>query len=322
MKKPYIHLIGAFIMLLIVIGVYASWYMTVQAKIAETATLTQEIAQQTVASSRVEAAKTELKTLDGDQATIDQYFLSTNDVVPFLEQLQSTGTYLKSNVQVVSVSATPGTPTGVLDLSLKIDGTFDSVARTLGAIEYGPYDITITSLTFDTNPSSVTATTEPQWSAAATYTVGTINTPTDGNSTTTSATGRYAKQYPNCSASRDNHWCGSDSLTNTRIMKNFQDTLKKFSRTFSYGSKMHPDRDWSILVSIAAILTALSIGFNAWLFIEASTGKLAASSAAAPDHLAPAINISTVQDVFKKRATEEDAYQNTDSFVDPSTSGS
>jgi hypothetical protein len=102
--------------------------------------------------------------------------------------LQSTGTYLKSNVQVVSVSATPGTPTGVLDLSLKIDGTFDSVARTLGAIEYGPYDITITSLTFDTNPSSVTATTEPQWSAAATYTVGTINTPTDGNSTTTSAT--------------------------------------------------------------------------------------------------------------------------------------
>jgi hypothetical protein len=188
MKKPYIHLIGAFIMLLIVIGVYASWYMTVQAKIAETATLTQEIAQQTVASSRVEAAKTELKTLDGDQATIDQYFLSTNDVVPFLEQLQSTGTYLKSNVQVVSVSATPGTPTGVLDLSLKIDGTFDSVARTLGAIEYGPYDITITSLTFDTNPSSVTATTEPQWSAAATYTVGTINTPTDVNSATTSTT--------------------------------------------------------------------------------------------------------------------------------------
>jgi hypothetical protein len=105
-------------------------------------------------------------------------------------------------------------------------------------------------------------------------------------------------------------------------MKNFQDTLKKFSRTFSYGSKMHPDRDWSILVSIAAILTALSIGFNAWLFIEASTGKLAASSAAAPDHLAPAINISTVQDVFKKRATEEDAYQNTDSFVDPSSAGS
>jgi Tfp pilus assembly protein PilO len=188
MKKPSLHLLIAAIVLMAVMGAYFFWYMAVQAKVTQTATLAQQIQTQTMATSRVQEAKNQLKVLDSDQATINQYYISTNDVVPFLEKLQATGKFLNANVEVVSVSANPGTPTGQLDLSVKITGSFDAVARTLGSIEYSPYDISLMSLTFDTLNSQNVGSSSPSWTAEATYTIGTVTTPKDDDSNSATST--------------------------------------------------------------------------------------------------------------------------------------
>jgi hypothetical protein len=105
-------------------------------------------------------------------------------------------------------------------------------------------------------------------------------------------------------------------------MKNFDQIIHTFGSVFSYGPKLHPTRDWSFLIIVTALIVTLSIGWNAWLFIEAETGKLSASAAALPNHTNAPINVSGVQSVFQKRATEESSYQSAYNFVDPSTQGS
>jgi hypothetical protein len=175
----------------VLLGGYGYWYTNVSAKSGSVVNLTSQIAQQTRATSRVAAAKAELDTLAKDQAAINQYFVSTNNVVPFLESLQTTGTYFGSTVTVASVSAVPGTRYGHLELSLKIVGPFNAVMRTIGAVEYQSYDTEIQSLTFDT-PQQGTNASSTVWTAAMQVNVGTqsaskSDVPQTTSSTTTSS---------------------------------------------------------------------------------------------------------------------------------------
>ena len=139
MKKQFIPLIGALILLVVVITAYGFWYSVVTAESAQADALAAQIETQSDATAKLAQAKSETAQLSSQEATIDQYFVATNDVVPFLTQLQSTGKFLGANVQVESVAANPATPYGQLNLALSITGTFDAVARTIGSIEYGPY---------------------------------------------------------------------------------------------------------------------------------------------------------------------------------------
>jgi len=162
---------AALIFIIAVVG-YGVWYAMVEGQSAAATDLANQIAQKRTDTSRAAIAKTQLTSLAADQATINQYFVSTDGVVPFLEGLQQTGTYFGANLQVVSVSAVPGKPYGHLDLSIKIVGPFNAVMRTIGAIEYEPYNTAIKGVTFNTDQQASTATT-PTWTATMTVSVGT-----------------------------------------------------------------------------------------------------------------------------------------------------
>jgi hypothetical protein len=174
-NSSFIQIISACILLVAVIAAYAFWYSLIAAESVNASSLAQQIEVQKQSTSQIAQAKAELSQLSSKESTVDQYFVSTSDVVPFLEQIQSIGKYLGANVQVVSVAANPGTPFGYLTLSLTITGTFDAVSRTIGAIEYEPYDTSITSLTLNTVPSSsgapITANSSPQWTASAIFSI-------------------------------------------------------------------------------------------------------------------------------------------------------
>ena len=173
MKKVFIPLIIAFLVLVVTIGAYSYWYSLVTAKSAEASTLASEITTQSDASTQVAQAKSEVAQLTSQESTINQYFVATSDVVPFLEQLQSVGKFLGSSVTVASVSAVPGKPYGSLDLSLTISGSFDSVMRTVGAIEYEPYDTSITNLTLSASPApGGTASSSAVWTGEAQFSIG------------------------------------------------------------------------------------------------------------------------------------------------------
>ena len=171
-RAPLFQFIGAIILLLVVVALNVFWYNVVSGESAQVATLAGQIKAKNDDSTRAVQAKSELASLTTDQAAVQQYFVSTTDVVPFLEQLQTAGSFLGSKVQIASVSATPGTPYGQLSLSLSIAGSFNAVMRTLGSIEYGPYDTTINTLTFDAPPTA-TSSSSPQWVANAIFSVGT-----------------------------------------------------------------------------------------------------------------------------------------------------
>ncbi len=175
-NRPLTQLATALLILLIVLGVYLFWYAQVGAETRKIGIMEAQIQTQTQASSHIDLIKSQLNDLNTGQEAISQYFVSTNNVVPYLEGLQATGQFFGSNVTIASVSATPGTFYGKLDLSLTISGPFSAVVRTLGAIEYQPYDTTINTLSLDTTPSSGGSTpSASQWTANADFFVGTVN---------------------------------------------------------------------------------------------------------------------------------------------------
>lgn len=196
-RKPLIPLLISFVLVIAAVAAYSFAYSLVSSKSVEVAGLAQQISQKTTATTDIAAAKSQLIALQSEESTINQYFVSTSDIVPFLEQLTATGKYLGAGVQVLSVSAKPGTPYGQLNLSLTITGPFNSVLRTLGAIEYGPYDTTVSNVTMYAPTISTVASSSPTWTANATFSIGakTDSSPaqlTPAVSATTTSTSTYS----------------------------------------------------------------------------------------------------------------------------------
>jgi hypothetical protein len=152
---------------------YGAWYARVGDESARAVALGGKIQDAKQSGARVIEAKKELEKASADEAAIRGYFVSTADVVPFLESMQSTGSRFGTQVEVASVSSDAAKPHARLALSLRITGTFDGVERTLGAIEYQPYDTVVQTLTLDTPEGQGGAV--PQWTAAVTLSVGTID---------------------------------------------------------------------------------------------------------------------------------------------------
>ena len=165
----FTHVLLAGILFAGVVGAYGAWYAHVDRVSAEAAAIREEIADIREGSAAAADAERTLAQLAGTEEAIRGYFVSTEDVVPFLESLSRDGARLGSRVEVVSVSEFPGKARGGITVSLKVSGSFDSVMRTLGSIEYSPYDITFQKVTLDA-VSSDGATT---WVAAVTMAVGT-----------------------------------------------------------------------------------------------------------------------------------------------------
>jgi Tfp pilus assembly protein PilO len=168
MKHPFIQLGVAALILVIAIGAYGVWFVAVDTENAKARSLASEIQTKSQDATRIAEAKAALNALATNEASVSMHFVSANDVVPFLGSLQSTGSSLGSTVDVLSVGADPATKAGQghINISVHISGPFDSVVRTLGALEYAPYDITLTNLSLDTADKNM-------WSAAASFSVGT-----------------------------------------------------------------------------------------------------------------------------------------------------
>ena len=170
-RRALIELSLALALLIVVLAAYGIWYVAVGKASAEAAALTEEIKVKGIDSARVASAKAALESLAADEETMRSYLVREADVVSFLERLEDAGGSLGTSVEVVSVGAEEANGREALKLSLKITGSFDGVLRTLGALEYGPYDTRILNVTVDTTPG-VEGTTGA-WAATATLLIGT-----------------------------------------------------------------------------------------------------------------------------------------------------
>lgn len=171
-RKPLIHLIIMTAIFLGAVGGYVWWRLSVEKASAEAAELEAQIERTMEETRQVGQVKGALALLAEDERAIQSYFVNTEDIVPFLESLESAGKGLGATVAVVSVADKPSGD-GRIALSLRITGSFEAVMRTLGVIEYGPHDLRVSNLALDTDPAAAGS-----WTAAVTLSVGTRESPT------------------------------------------------------------------------------------------------------------------------------------------------
>lgn len=130
-----------------VLGAYFMWFGIVQKKSAAVASLEEQIAAKASTVSYMAQARASLAEVASDEATLQNYFVPETEVVSFINELEALGHAQNATVNVLSVAkGGTGSQTG-FTLSLTVNGSFDGVMRTLGAIEYAPYDLSVSTLT-------------------------------------------------------------------------------------------------------------------------------------------------------------------------------
>ncbi|MFZ2167910.1 MAG: hypothetical protein WAV50_03530 [Minisyncoccia bacterium] len=167
MKSPLIHFLVALAIGGLLVAGYVMEYVAISKKSSEAVALQEQILSTGENMKRIASARAALAEIAGDEANVRSYFVSESSVVAFIDDLESRGQNQKASVSVLSVSksGTPARPTLVFALS--ITGTFDAIMRTIGAIEYAPYDILLTRV-------SVSKGEKEGWHAEVSLSVGSV----------------------------------------------------------------------------------------------------------------------------------------------------
>lgn len=146
MKSPLIHiLLACFVCIATIVG-YGFWYAVIGAKSTAVANLESQIVTKTETASRIASARASLAEIAGDEASMQSYFVPETGVVAFINNLEAQGHTQGVTISVLSVSTSGAGAQSTLTFTLTIKGTFDAVMRTIGAIEYAPYDLSISTL--------------------------------------------------------------------------------------------------------------------------------------------------------------------------------
>lgn len=169
MKKPSLTRLITLLLLCVCAGVgYVYAYRVVSKTSERLASLHKEANEKSTDAARIAAVKNALRTLVADESSASNYLVLASDIVPFIERLEQMGSDLGADVSVASVSKEKTGSRERLVLSLKITGNFEAVMRTLGAIEYAPYDITTSQVSVGLAGAVAGGT----WTASAVFWVG------------------------------------------------------------------------------------------------------------------------------------------------------
>ena len=170
MNKNLIPLVTALVILAGTLVLYVGWLYSVSQVSASIRTTEEEIVKATQESLQGTRTREALLALSANVELIRGYFVEKESLVSFLEALGKTGTALGSTLEIMSVSDSKdaqGNPRIVV--ALKIQGSFDAVLRTVGALEQGPYDSKVESMHVECRQLETAG--EP-WTASVTLSVG------------------------------------------------------------------------------------------------------------------------------------------------------
>lgn len=175
MKSPLFHFLIALLISGIAISIYGVCYATISNKSREVAALQDQITTATETTTRITRARAILATIAGDEARVQSYFVPETAVVTLINTLETLGSTQGASVSILSVSTGGSLTQPTLLFSLSIKGTFDTVMRTIGSIEYAPYAISISNVSIQKDVTN-------SWKA--TFKMSVMSLPT-GTKTTT-----------------------------------------------------------------------------------------------------------------------------------------
>jgi hypothetical protein len=171
MKLSYAPaIVTLFVGIAVFIG-YLMWYAAVANESATVAGLQSQIITKTEDANRIASALVALSGISGDENIVQNYFVPETKVVPFINNVEERGKALGTSISVLSVSTNIVNKQPTILFTLSISGTFDSVLRTVGVIEYLPYDLSITDFSVVQGDKDI-------WNANLKILVGSVKTPT------------------------------------------------------------------------------------------------------------------------------------------------
>ena len=88
-------------------------------------------------------------------------------------------------------------------------------------------------------------------------------------------------------------------------------------KRFSYGTRIHPARDWFYVLLAASLFIALSIAWNIWLLRSVEAGGTIGDESVEVESFDES-GVESVRALFKERETEQLRYRQEYRFVDPS----
>lgn len=153
---------------------YGIGYAALSAKSAEVAALQGQIDTKTETVNRIAATRATLASIANDEAIVQNYFVPETSIVSFINELEAHGKLQGATVSVLSVAKSGTDTQPELAFSLTTTGTFDAILRTVGSIEFMPYNILTSAL-------SVTQEAKDSWRADLKLLVG--STPTNAAGT-------------------------------------------------------------------------------------------------------------------------------------------
>jgi len=175
MKSSFLQLAIAIIFLCFFLVGYGFLYSTISSKSATLASLDSQIAEKTRLAKRTSSAQSELAGIEDAETAVQSYFVPETGVVSFIDGLEAQGKTQGSTINVLSVSSGTANGRPIFLLALTVHGTFDAVMRTVGTIEYAPYDLSIPQLSLVQDDKN-------SWHADLSLTVGSMSTATSTSS--------------------------------------------------------------------------------------------------------------------------------------------
>ncbi|MFA7302851.1 MAG: hypothetical protein WC030_03845 [Candidatus Paceibacterota bacterium] len=146
MKSSLLHLTTAALVCAAALIGYRVWYETVVSRSLVAASIREVMDAEGAERGAATAVNTTLEELVGVEAVAEKYFVSEREAPAFISDIERRGRALGAQVAVSSVAKTGTGPDAQLALAISVRGGFDEVLRTVGAIEYAPYGLSVSTL--------------------------------------------------------------------------------------------------------------------------------------------------------------------------------
>lgn len=146
MKPSRTHFFIALTVCAVALVSYGFLYSLISNKSAAVRDMQRKIDTRTESVGRISTARSMLNEIADNEAAVQDYFIPETGVVAFIDDIERRGSSLGVSIDVLSVSTGVVGIQPTLTLSLIARGTFDAVLRTIGMIEYAPYDLSVSTL--------------------------------------------------------------------------------------------------------------------------------------------------------------------------------
>lgn len=123
--------------------------------------------QETQRRAEITSLNYSMKSIDGEIKQLNQHFISSSDVVPFLNTVEGWGPKVNVNVEILSVDASSDNKE--LNVVINASGSFEGVYKFLNLLENSPYEINIYFLDlkkkedFNVSDSNKKINSNPKW---------------------------------------------------------------------------------------------------------------------------------------------------------------